>query len=187
MSNAAWYEAPDAWLLSVLPSMTSVTSAMWACAALRWDSFDSSTMASVRSSRSRSRRANLRSAYCRTRSGTSRFLPLTIVLTGDLPAPVRLAVGRGSLEMGSARTLSIATDRRSATGPQAPADESSHRSRATVMALTAVAPPARIALAVSQSVAPVVTTSSTRTTQRPAMAARAAGSIAKASATLDAR
>ena len=29
-SSAAWYEAPDAWLLSVLPSMTSVTSAMWA-------------------------------------------------------------------------------------------------------------------------------------------------------------
>ena len=27
-------------------------------------------------------------AYCRTRSGTSRFLPLTIVLTGDLPARV---------------------------------------------------------------------------------------------------
>ena len=34
--------------------------------------------------------------------------------------------------MGSARTSSIATDGHPATGPQAPGDESSHRSRATV-------------------------------------------------------
>ena len=96
----------------------------------------------------------LRSAYRRTRSGTLRFLPLTIVLTGDLPAHVRTWLWGGSLEMGSARYPSIATAGRQATGPQAPVDESNHRSRATVMALTAAAPAASSARAVSHNVAP---------------------------------
>ena len=51
-------------------------------------SFESSTMASVRSSRRRSRRPSRRSAYSRTRSGTSTFLPLTIVLTRHLPGAI---------------------------------------------------------------------------------------------------
>ena len=57
---------------------------MWASAALRCCSFESSTTASVRSSRIRSIRWSLRSAYARTRSGTSTFLPLTIVFTRHL-------------------------------------------------------------------------------------------------------
>ena len=51
----------------------------------------------------------LRSAYCRTRSGTSRFLPLTMVLTAHLPARTR-ATGGGARarRTGPARSSSIA-------------------------------------------------------------------------------
>src|SRR5450759_63578 len=62
----------------------SVTSAICESSAVRCCSLESSTTASVRSSRKRSSRRIFRSAYCRTCSGTSMFLPLTIVLTADL-------------------------------------------------------------------------------------------------------
>ena len=62
-----------------------------------------------------------------------------------------------------------------------------HRSRATVTALTAAAPASSSASAAAHSVAPVVTTSSTRMTQRPATARRAPGETANASRTLSAR
>ena len=81
---------PTAWLRNVWPSMTRVTSAMCASEALRWRSFENSTVASLRSSRRRSRRCSLRSVYSRTRSGTSTFLPLTMVRMRHLPGPVRL-------------------------------------------------------------------------------------------------
>ena len=116
--------------------MTSVTSAMWASDALRWASFDSSTTASVLSSNRRSRRANLRSAYCRTRSGTSRFLPLTIVLTAHLPARTRhLAAGATGRRTGPAGSPSIdgnggsAARRRVRATPPTRARHVRHRSR----------------------------------------------------------
>src|SRR4029079_7836592 len=65
--------------------MTRVTSAMWASEALLCVSLENSTKASVRSSSRRSSRWSLRSVYSRTRSGTSTFLPLTMVRIRLLP------------------------------------------------------------------------------------------------------
>ena len=69
-----------------------------------------------------------------------------------------------------------------------PASVAPHRSRATVIALTAAAPARRRALPASDSVAPVVTTSSTRT-HPPArdMPRGRRGATANASATFTAR
>ena len=118
--------------------MTRVTSAMCASDALRWCSFENSTVASERSSRRRSRRWSLRSVYSRTRSGTSTFLPLTMVRMRHLR-------GHGDSDPSIGR----------------------HRSRATVQAETAGTPAASSAIAAAARVEPVVRTSSTSRTQRP--------------------
>jgi len=73
--QAGWWVGPAAWLRRGWPSTTSVTSTICESAPLRCCSVDSSTTASDRSSRKRSSRRILRSAYCLTESGTSMFLP----------------------------------------------------------------------------------------------------------------
>src|SRR5664280_1356448 len=111
----------------------------------------------------RSRRRIFRSAYCRTASGTSRFLPLTIVLTVDLQGggrPATLGAARATGRRGPSISLAL----------QLPGGH--HASRATVHAATPAAPSARSACAHATSVAPVVATSSTSTIQRPATAGR---------------
>jgi hypothetical protein len=69
------------------PSMTRVTSTMWLSSTDLWRSSENSAWASERSSSSRSRRLSLRSAYARSASGTSRFLPLTMIRTSRLLTP----------------------------------------------------------------------------------------------------
>ena len=109
------------------------------------------------------------------------FLPLTIVLTVTSRRLTRLVLGRrargsgpirsleyspaghedgGEARCGTQRGVHDRADRPAASIPDR------HRSRATVTALTPIAPAARSAAA-PPSVAPVVTTSSTSTTQRP--------------------
>ena len=110
-------------------------------------------IASVRSSRKRSRRRVFRSAYCRTASGTSMFLPLTIVLTADLQGASGRPV-RGTRHPTAARwveyrsaTARLRRARGPIAGPSRPARPPSpgtaaraSRSRAIVRAETAVAP-----------------------------------------------
>ena len=152
--------------------MTSVTSAMWASAALRCGSFESSTRASVRSSRSRSRRASLRSAYCADAVGDLDVLALDDRPHGDLPARTRrlAAGGDGPADRGPPGVRVYARSdapRPPADGPRRSAplplardgDRADRRAR----------PPSRSARGRGASVAPVVTTSSTSTIQRPAI------------------